>query len=98
VSQAASIEATAGGFRVRAPMTIARARELLAAGSAAIAAAEGRIEIDLSPVAEVDSAALAVLFAWLRQAGDRRIALVGAPPPLQALAGLYGVNELLPSA
>lgn len=93
------IEATERGFRVVAPMTIAKARALLAAGDARIAVAKGEIEIDLSSVDAVDSAAISLLLGWLRTAGSRTdVRVIGAPPAVAALADLYGVTELLPLA
>ena len=93
------IEVTERGFRVVTAMTIAQARVLLAAGEARIAGNSSAIEIDLSPVEAVDSAAIAVLLGWLRAAGRKaELRFVGAPAAVVALADLYGVTELLPLA
>jgi phospholipid transport system transporter-binding protein len=56
--------------------------------------------VDLGEVSELDSSALAVLLAWLREARDRNRELVFArlPEGLTAIARLYGVAELLPVA
>ncbi|MDR3086786.1 MAG: STAS domain-containing protein [Azoarcus sp.] len=56
---------------------------------------DGRLIIDLSGVTRVDSSALALLLAWLRQASIR-IELRAMPESLLALARLYGVDALLP--
>lgn len=76
-------------------ITNANAGELLAEGAAAIA--RGEFEFDLSAVAEVDSAAVALLLEWQRQAVARggRLALSGVPADIASLAKLYGVDSLL---
>ena len=53
--------------------------------------------IDASPVAQLDTSALAVLLecARMASAGNRKLEIVGIPPRLGDLAQLYGVNELL---
>ena len=68
--------------RVSGSMTIAAASELLVAGREAIAASAGGAAtggvaqtFDLSAVTEVDSAGLAVMFAWLREAKSRNVEL-----------------------
>lgn len=68
---------------------------LLAAGSAAIA--RGDCEFDLSGVTAVDTAAIALLLDWQRQAQARgaRLALRDVPAAIASLAKLYGVDELL---
>jgi phospholipid transport system transporter-binding protein len=57
-----------------------------------------KLEMDLAQVTEVDSAAVSLLFEWLRQAHDRKVGLAFAnmPPPLASLASLYGVDDLIP--
>ena len=57
----------------------------------------GAVEVDLSAVGEVDSAALALLFDWTRRARAKGVALTftGLPPGLIKLAEVYGVAELL---
>ncbi|MEM5278443.1 STAS domain-containing protein [Cupriavidus taiwanensis] len=59
--------------------------------------AQGDVEVDCTGLAQVDSAAVAVLLAWQRAAVARGQALVlrGVPPQLAQLAGLYGVDSLL---
>lgn len=53
--------------------------------------------IDAAPLHELDTAALAVLLACQRQAHARglTLAVTGAPPKLEQLARLYGVEALL---
>jgi phospholipid transport system transporter-binding protein len=76
-------------------ITNANAGELLAAGAAAIAG--GDLAFDLAAVAEVDTAAIALLLEWQRQATARggTLALSGVPADIANLARLYGVDGLL---
>ena len=96
------IVGTDGGLRVSAPMVIANARSLLAAGRSCLLAraAASLTVLDLAEVGEVDSSAVSLILAWLRTAGERRLALriINPPASLLSLASLYGVAELLPLA
>ena len=76
-------------------ITNATAGELLLEGEAAIA--RGEAAFDLSAVTEVDTAAIALLLGWQRQAQARgsRLQLVGVPADVASLAKLYGVDGLL---
>jgi phospholipid transport system transporter-binding protein len=76
-------------------ITNATAGELLAEGTAAIA--RGEVDFDLSAVTEIDTAAIALLLDWQRQALARgsRLRLSGVPADIASLAELYGVDELL---
>jgi phospholipid transport system transporter-binding protein len=60
--------------------------------------ADGVRTVDLGEVTELDSALLALLLAWLREAKGRGQALAFANLPASALtiARLYGVHSLLP--
>ena len=60
--------------------------------------AEGVRSVDLAEVTEMDSALLAMLLAWLRDAHSHKRELTIANPPesLQTIARLYGVEQLLP--
>ncbi len=62
-------------------------------GCAAIAA--GAEEIDLSSLDSVDSAAVAVLLSWQRQAQkqSRSLRLLAAPASLLSLISLYGMQD-----
>ena len=59
-----------------------------------------RLTIDFSGITGVDSSAVALLLEWRRQAASRgkRLEFVNLPPNLLALAGLYGVAELIQQA
>jgi phospholipid transport system transporter-binding protein len=61
---------------------------------------EGVRSVDLGEVSEMDSAALALLLAWLREARARGHGLefVRLPESLRTIARLYGVDELIPVA
>lgn len=57
-----------------------------------------QLEMDLSAVDEVDSAAISLLFEWLRQArvSNVNLVFVSLPANLATLATLYGVLDLIP--
>ena len=61
---------------------------------------DGVQTIDLAEVSEMDSALLALLLAWLREAKARGhdLQFVRLPEALRTIAGLYGVDELIPVA
>jgi phospholipid transport system transporter-binding protein len=83
---------------VEGALTLASVAAALPEGKAAIGA--GVRTIDLGGVAELDSSALALLLAWLREAKrqGRDLAFVRLPQGLAAIAKLYGVAELLHAA
>ena len=66
------------------------------------AAAEGGTEVlvDATALTRFDSSALAVLLALRRSCrrAGQTLAVRGMAPRLRVLAGLYGVNPLLPDA
>ena len=80
------------------PVTLANVAALLEEGRRHLA--EGAATVDLSGVTELDSSALALLLAWLREAkaGGRAVAFANLPESLQTIARLYGVEDLLPAA
>ena len=90
------IEREAGRLVVTAPMTMANARGLLAAGCSALQ--PGEQVFDFSQVTEADSSAVAVMLGWLRAAGSSRstVKFAQIPAGVRSLAELYGVTELLP--
>jgi phospholipid transport system transporter-binding protein len=59
----------------------------------------GRFRFDLAGVGRADSAGVALLLEWLRQARDANAALhyVHLPEPLRAIARVSGVEALLMS-
>ncbi len=83
---------------VSGSLTLASVAAALSEGNAAIA--EGVQTVDLAEVGELDSSALALLLAWLREAKRQNRSLVFAnlPQGLTTIARLYGVAELLPAS
>lgn len=77
------------------PVTLANAHQVLEEGRRLLA--EGVETVDLAGVTEMDSALLALLLAWQRDAAQRSatLALANEPQALRTIARLYGVNELL---
>lgn len=80
-------------------LTLDTATAALASGRAALAGHVAAV-LDLSKVEQVDSAGLAIIFAWLRdaQTSKRQLKLSNPPQQLLSLAEVYGVSELLPLA
>jgi phospholipid transport system transporter-binding protein len=83
---------------VGGPVTLASVGALLAEGYACIG--EGARLADLGEVSELDSSALALLLAWLRESRrlGKELAFDNLPQDLTTIARLYGVDELLPPA
>ena len=83
---------------VSGALTLANVAAALRDGNAAIG--EGVRTVDLAEVGELDSSALALLLAWLREAKrrNRGLAFSNLPQGLTTIARLYGVAELLPIA
>ncbi len=86
----------AGLLGVTGPVTFATAGQLLEAGRA-VFSSQADVSIDLHEVTSVDSAGLALLLEWLRQArADRRtVHFLGMPEKLLAIARLSGVEAML---
>lgn len=80
-------------------VTLDTATAALAVGLKALTE-QSSVVFDLSQVGSVDSAALAVVFAWVREAGaaGKQVSLANVPHDLQSLANVYGVSEMLPLA
>ncbi|HYG56104.1 MAG TPA: STAS domain-containing protein [Burkholderiales bacterium] len=59
---------------------------------------EGVRAVDLGEVTEMDSALLALILAWMRdaQARSAQLAIANPPASLRTIARLYGVEPLLP--
>ena len=76
-------------------MTAATVPALLDAGAAQLR--DGAEVVDFAAVTEVDSAALALALAWLREAraSGRTIRFANLPRAMEKLARLYAVDELL---
>lgn len=92
------IDVAGDRLKVSGPMVVTSATAIKAAGESALAA--GARVVDLAGVTEADSAAVAILLAWLRtaQQEQKTISIVNSPDSIRSLATLYGVAELLPLA
>jgi len=82
---------------VSGPVTLANAGSLLEEGRRHLA--DGVQMVDLGEVSEMDSALLALLLAWLRDARSRErpLGFSNLPESLRTIARLYGVDSLLPA-
>jgi phospholipid transport system transporter-binding protein len=87
-----------GHWRINGDLVLADIETLLAEHLALEGSAS--LKVDMSAVSEVDSAAISLLFEWLRQAKQHKCELVYAnlPSNLISLAKLYGVLDLIPLA
>ena len=83
---------------VSGTLTLASVSEAFVQGNAAIAG--GARCVDLAEVKDLDSSALALLLAWLREAKRRgqELALANLPQGLTTIARLYGVADFLPAS
>jgi len=81
---------------VSGPVTLGNVAGLLEEGRRHLA--EGVRSVDFGEVTEMDSAALALCLAWLRdaKAAGGAITFTNLPESLQTIARLYGVHSLLP--
>jgi phospholipid transport system transporter-binding protein len=77
------------------PVTLANVAAVLEEGRRHLE--DGVESVDLAGVTEMDSALLALLLAWMREAKGRERSLTLANPPqaLSTIARLYGVDTLL---
>ena len=91
-----SVQASEGGFTVSGPVTIATASSVIEATRAHWPEAGDTI-VDFSGVTDADSAALALMFKWQRDAErkGRKVICRNIPANVLALARLYGVEELV---
>jgi len=92
------IRREAGRMLLSGPVKLGNVAQLLEEGRLHLA--EGVATVDLSEVTELDSSALALLLAWLREAkaAGRALAFANLPEALRTIARLYGVEDLLPAA
>jgi phospholipid transport system transporter-binding protein len=81
---------------VSGPVTLGNVSGLLEEGRRHLA--EGVRTVDFGEVTEMDSAALALCLAWLRdaKAAGGAITFSNLPESLLTIARLYGVHGLLP--
>jgi phospholipid transport system transporter-binding protein len=83
---------------VSGAVTLANVAALLEDGRRHLA--EGVQTVDLAEVSEMDSALLALLLTWLRDARlqGHALAFANLPQSLRTIARLYGVDDLLPAS
>jgi phospholipid transport system transporter-binding protein len=93
------IRGEAGRLLLSGPVTLANVAELLEAGRRELATG-AMATVDLAGVTDLDSSALALLLAWLRdaRAAGRSLVFANLPEGLRTIARLYGVEDLLPAA
>ncbi|WP_417068227.1 STAS domain-containing protein [Niveibacterium terrae] len=87
-------------LRIQGPITMESVGDLLDAGRALCGGTDcvtGRI-LDLSEADPVDSAALALVLAWMREVESRGgvVRIDGISGQLRSLAALYDIADLLP--
>ena len=92
------IEFSEGRYRVQGPVTLDTVQPLLEEGIRRFDGTE--VRVDLSGVTDADSAAVALLLAWARDAAvrGRRIRFEHLTKNLKSLIDLYELGELLPRA
>ncbi len=90
-----SVELRDGRIAVAGPVTLETVEALVARGDPLIR--DGARVVDLSGVAEVDSAALALLLHWIRaaRAAGGELSVASAPASLRSLARLYDLEPLV---
>lgn len=81
--------------RIAGPVTMDTVAHLAESGGRLLAS--GAPRVSFAGATEVDSAAVAMLLQWLREArlAGRRVHVDDAPPALANLARLYDVADLL---
>lgn len=90
------IERDGNRLIVTTAMTMETVGALLECGKSQIG--KGEIEFDLGAVPDADSAALSLMFEWLRvaAAANGSIVFSNLPQSLISLAALYDVPEMIP--
>jgi len=96
ITPAPMLQPTPTGFALAGPLTIATASVFVDAAREHWPQ-EGDATIDFAEVTEADSAALALIFKWQRDAEKkgRRIHCENVPANVITLAKLYGVDALI---
>jgi len=92
-------EESAGRYRLSGDLGFIAAADLLQRGRAAFAGHRS-VRIDLSEVSDADSAGLAVLLQWVREARreGRELFFAHLPKRLADLARISGVSDFVPVA
>ena len=96
ITPAPMMQPIPGGFALAGPLTIANA-SVYVESAREHWPEEGDATIDFAGVTEADSAALALIFKWQRDAEKkgRKIHCVNIPANVITLAKLYGVDDLI---
>lgn len=92
------LERADGVVRVSGDLTFATVTALWRDSQPLLGAGGARLQIDLAGVGHADSAGLALLVEWLRNARTAGVELVfqAVPAQLLAIASASGVDRLLP--
>lgn len=87
-----------GRFKVSGELTFATVTEVLGQSRRLFAEAGDSIEIELGEVTRVDSAGLALLIEWMRQARtlDKAICFFDLPEQMTAIAAASDLHAILP--
>jgi phospholipid transport system transporter-binding protein len=87
-----------GHFAVVGELGFETVGGLLASGTARFAGADAQFEVDLSGVTQGDSAGLALLIEWLKQAtrAKKTVRFTRVPEQLRALAQISEIESFLP--
>jgi len=85
-----------GRYSVQGSVTMANAKSLLEQGTELLGGQDA--VVDFGEVEEVDSSAIGLMLAWLREAAaqSRTLRFSHLPENLKTLAALYGVLDLIP--
>jgi len=92
-----SFDADSQVYNVSGELTLDTAKAVLSESKSLFDSA-ARLDIDLAKVTRADSAGLALLVAWMRQAeqGSKPIAFQHVPTQMLAIAKASGLDEILP--
>lgn len=96
----AAITIDDGRWKISGEMTFATVTGLLAQSRDLFAQAGARIEVGLEAVERVDSAGLALLIEWMREARtlDKAIYFSKLPEQMMAIAAASDLDSILPLA
>ena len=94
------VTGSAGRFQLTGDLSFASVPQVYAQGHALFNGQAATLVLDLSSVERTDSAGLALLVAWLRQARHQRkdLRFQNIPAQLLAIAKASGLENILPLA
>jgi len=92
-----TFDADSQTYNIRGELTLATAKAVLSESTDLFGNA-AKLDIDLANVTRADSAALALLMSWMRQAreGNKPIQFQHIPAQMLAIAKASGLDEILP--